>query len=189
MKFLRILFILQITFLTAFSQDSVPQLKIAVVDVTTVFKAHPATATAEAVLEKSRKEGRELFKEKAEALKDVLQKHQAVTQKMVHAGSSVSSADKESAKSLLDQAMKLEKEIATLKTTNESDLKTGFINERSKILKNIAEIIAEFNSDGRYALVFDKSASSANGIPQIMHAPGAVDITGQITALVKQKNK
>lgn len=47
-------------------------LKIAVVDMTTVFKAHPETAKAEAALEAKREESREVFKAKSGELKDVL---------------------------------------------------------------------------------------------------------------------
>ncbi len=155
------------------------------VDLTAVFKAHPKTAAAETALEAKQKASREVFVAKKKELEDVLRQHQAVTQKLVAAGSSASSTDKTKAKTLLDQATKLEKEIATLRTTQTNDLQTAFVDERRKILGEISATIAKFNAAGTYAVILDKSAQSANGLPQVIHSPGATDITSQVVALVK----
>jgi len=162
--------------------------KIAVVDMTVAFLAHPETAKAQGELEVKRKEARELFVKKSEALKEVLQDHQKLTQKLVAAGTNASSTDKTAAKELLDDAMKLEKEIAALRTTQENDLKEGFVEERRRILGLIKEIIAKYNADGRYMLILDKSAASANGLPQVLHSPGADDVTEDIIALFEEEN-
>ena len=165
------------------AQDSAP--KIAVVDMVAVFKAHPKTAIAEAALEAKKKAAREVFQAKKKKLEEVLRNHQAVTQKLVAAGSSASSSDKAAAKAHLDEATKIEKEIATLRTTQATELKTNFVTERRQILEDISAAIAKFNASGKYALILDRSARSANGIPQVVHSPGTEDITAQITALVK----
>ncbi len=158
---------------------------IAVVDLIAVFKAHPKTVVAEAALAKQQKSSRDAFAAKKKELQNVLEKHQNVTQRLVTAGTSASSTDKNAAKELLEAATKLEKEIATLRTTQANDLKTNFVKERGVILAEIRETVAKFNQDGRYSMIFDTSAISANGIPQVIHSPGATDITVEILTLVK----
>tara|TARA_R110002096_G_scaffold122929_2_gene266083 strand:+ start:4738 stop:5412 length:675 start_codon:yes stop_codon:yes gene_type:complete len=159
--------------------------QIAVVDMIVVFKAHPKTAVAESTLEKKQKAAREVFVEKKKELEEILRKHQSVTQKLVTAGSSATSSDKGLAKTYLEEASKVEKEIATLRTTQATDLKNEYVRERRQIMNDITEAIATFNGDGNYALVLDRSAESANGIPQVLHAPGVKDITAEIVSLVK----
>ncbi|MEM7011227.1 MAG: OmpH family outer membrane protein [Verrucomicrobiota bacterium] len=166
-----------------FGQD----VRIAVVDMTAVFKAHPETAKAEAALEAQKKEARTVFKAKSGELKDVLKSHQEVTAQIVDAGTGASSALKTKAKELLDQAMKLEKEVATLKTTHERDLEQGFLAERHRILGLITTEIDKLNANGDYTLILDKSAASANGIPQVLSVKGAVDLTDKVIALVQSK--
>lgn len=180
------LLLLSLGLIAAQAQDALIP-RIAVVDMTVVFLAHPETVKAEGALESQRKEAREIFKTKSEELKKVLQEHQKVTADLVAAGTAASSTDKAAAKALLDQAMKLEKEIAELRTTQESDLKRGYVDERRRILGQIQTTIAKFNADGGYHLILDKSAASANGIPQILHAPGVDDITEKIIQLVQEE--
>lgn len=161
---------------------------IAVVDMTAVFKAHPETAKAEAALEAQRKEARTAFKAKSGELKEVLKEHQGVTTQLIDAGTRASDELKKKAEQLLDQAMNLEKEVATLKTTHERDLEQGFLAERRRILTLIQEEIDKLNANGAYALILDKSAASANGIPQVLSAPGATDLTEQLIKIVQDEN-
>lgn len=169
------------------SISSLTAAEIAVVDTVAVFKAHPKTAVAEAEVAKQQKAARATFIEKKKELESVLGKHQTVTQKLVAAGSSASSSDKELAKSYLEQASKIEKEIATLRTTQANDLKTEYVKQRRLILDDIQATIADYNADGKFSLILDRSAESANGIPQVLHVSGLVDITDEIVAKVKAK--
>lgn len=162
----------------ALSADDRP--RIAVIDMTAVFNAHPETKKAEAALAKKQREARLAFNGKASALKGILQQHQEITRKLVDAGAAADAAMKQEAADLLDRAAVLEREVAELRTTGERDLKQNFLAERRRILGRIAAEIAEFNADGGYALILDRSAESANGIPQVLHAPGADDITEEI---------
>ena len=161
---------------------------------TAVFKAHPKTATAEAQIERQKMEARDVFIEKKKALEDVLKDHQSVTQKLVASGSNSSVADKELARTLLDEATKLEKEIATLRTTQANDLKNSFVKERRQILDEISTAIVKFNAEGKYAVILDSSAQSTNGIPQVIHAPGAVEYhashyrVGEILQISEQRH-
>jgi Skp family chaperone for outer membrane proteins len=162
---------------------------LAVVDMTEVFKAHPETAKAEKALAAKRAAAGKAFNAKTKELKDLLHKHQEVTRKLVEAGEGAEEATKAEAERLLSEAGDLEREVAALHTTNERDLKQEFLHERKRILEDVFRAVAEFNSEGTYALILDRSAASSNGIPQVVHAPGAVDITADIIAVVTRKKK
>ncbi len=89
----------------------------------------------------------------------------------------------------LKAANEAEKSIATLRTTELRDLEERFRKAKSQIMSDIQAAIEEFNKDGRYAMIFDRSSASSNGLPQVLHAPGAVDITAEVIAFVKDQAK
>ncbi|MCB1063255.1 MAG: OmpH family outer membrane protein [Verrucomicrobiae bacterium] len=150
-------------------------LRIAVIDLAKAFEAHPETAKATAQLTKDRNASRDIFKEKSEALKKVLQEHQ----ELIRANKKTEAGEK------LKAANDLEKEIATLRTTQQRDLEERFLREKHRILDAIRAAVAKHNADKRYAVVLDKSAESAFGIPAVIDASGTADITDEIIALLK----
>ena len=161
----------------ALGQDekSRPDPKIAVVDLAKAFEAHPDTKTATANLTKEREKLRDVFKEKSNALKETLQKHQ----ELIRAGKKTEAAE------LLKKANEQEKEIATLRTTQQRDLEESFRQTKHKILDAIRKVVSEHNKDGKYAVVLDKSAESAFGVPAVIDSSGAEDITAAIIGKLK----
>lgn len=151
--------------------------KIAVVDLTEVFAKHPETTKATRTLTEAREASREEFKEKSNALKEILQRHQ----ELIREGKKTEAAE------VLKQAGEAEKVIATLRTTGQRDLEVSFRRAKQEILKEIKKAIAEFNTDGTYALILDVSSSSSNGLPQVVHAPGAEDITDEVVAFIAER--
>ncbi len=149
----------------------------AVVDLTKVFLAHPEAEKAQESLNEERKALREVFKKKSEALKKALQKHQ----EEIRAGK------KDAAVETLGEVNILEKEIATLRSTQQNELEQKFASEKSRVLKLIRDAVADYNAERRYALILDSSAAAANGLPTVLDAPGADDITDAIIEHVKTK--
>ncbi len=154
--------------------------EVGVVDMTALFQAHPETKKAEAALEAKRKMNREAYVASSNRLKEVLQKHQAVTRELVAAGREASAEQKKAAEDLLDEATRLETEVAKLATTQQRDLEQEFLAEKARIVALIAELVAKHNAEGRYQIILDKSALSSTGLPQVIHAPGADDLTEAI---------
>jgi len=155
--------------------DSTP--RFAVVDMERLFAAHPATEDATEKLSEARETIREEFKEKSNALKEILQRHQEL----------IRADEKDEAVEQLKKANEAEKAIATLRTTRQRDVEHRFRRAKRKIMRDIRTAVAEFNADGRYALVFDRSAASSNDLPQVVHAPGAEDITDEVIAFLDEK--
>lgn len=164
--------------LPLFGQETPLAPRIAVIDLARAFEAHPETAKATAQLTRDRNDARKIFKEKSEALKKCLQEHQ----ELIRAEKKSEAADK------LKEANELEKAIAMLRTTQQHDLEEKFKREKNRLLDAIRSAVREFNADGKYSLVLDKSAESAFGVPAVIDASGADDITDKIIAKLKSEN-
>jgi len=150
-------------------------MRLAVVDLTAVFEAHPRTATATAELTSARNAARKKFRAESAALKDTLQRHQELLRE----------GRKEDAAAELEQANSLERSIAELGTTNQRNLEEQFRRAKQEIMDDLARVIRDFNAERGYLLVLDKSSASSNGLPQVLDAPGADDITAEIKARVR----
>jgi Skp family chaperone for outer membrane proteins len=154
-------------------------LAIAVVDMTEVFAAHPKTAEATQSLTEAREASRDDFKEKSNALKEILQRHQEL----------IRSGKKDEAAEELKKANEAEKAIATLRTTGLRDLEESFRKAKVEILTDIQKAVAEWNKDGDYAVILDSSSSSSNGLPQVIHSPGATDVTAEVIDFLQKREK
>lgn len=150
--------------------------RLAVADLTAIFEAHPRTAEATAELTTARNAARKKFRAESEALKNTLQRHQ----ELLREGKRAEAAAE------LEKANALERSIAELGTTNQKNLEEQFRQAKQAIMEDIKRVVREFNAEKGYAMVFDKSAASANGLVQVVDAPGADDITAEIIARVKQ---
>jgi len=150
----------------------------AVVDFTRVFHEHPLTGEATSDLGEMRAASRKEFVEHSNELKKILQEHQ----ELLRAGLRDAAAEK------LKEANEAEKAIATLHTTGQRDLEEEFRRAKLRVMHDIAEAVREYNAGGDYALVLDSSSASSNGLPQVIHAPGADEITEEIIAFVKKRH-
>ena len=153
--------------------------RIAVIDLARAFQEHPETRNAEATLTADRNAAREAFKAKSESLKLVLQEHQ----ELIRAGKKTEAAEK------LKAANELESQIAALRTTQQRDLEQRFLREKERIVEAIRAAVRELNADRRYDLILDRSAESAFGLPSVIDAPGAEDITDAVMAAIVARQK
>ena len=95
---------------------------------------------------------------------------------------SVDERRREEAAAELEKANTLERSIAELGTTNQRNIEEQFRRAKSEIMDAILRVVREFNAEKGYAVVLDKSSASSNGLPQVLDAPGADDITAEIIA-------
>lgn len=159
----------------SFLEAAEPTGRFAVVDLTAVFEAHPQTKTATSELRAARAAARRTFREESAALKETLQRHQELLR----------DGRRDEAAAELEKANVHERAIAELGTTNQRNLEEKFRSAKAKILEDIVRVVREFNAERGYAVVLDKSAASANGLPQVLDSPGADDITHEIISIVK----
>ena len=164
MKALLILFVLAVLPLAA------QEPRLAVVDMTRLFEAHPDTKAAEERVTEARAEARKAFLKKSEDLKKALQEHQELTL----AGKTGDAGKK------LEAARALQRELAVAKTTMERDLEEQFLEEKRGILRQVREGVRACNEEMGYALVLDRSAAAASGIPMVVDVRGLEDITAAV---------
>lgn len=155
------------------------ELRIAVVDMVEVFEAHPEAAEASARLTEAREKQREEFKELSNDLKKILQDHQ----ELIRAGK------RDEAEEALKEANEAEKRIATLGTKGRRDLEEKFRRAKAAIMDGIRAAVEKVNAKGEFTLVLDISSSSSNGLPQVLHAPGAEDITERVIEQVAKDHE
>ena len=172
-NWLPLLFLLTLCPCPSLADDTI---KIAVLDMQKVFASHPSTAKATKDLSAARETSRADFKEKSNTLKKTLQNHQ----ELIRAGK------KEEAVEELKKANEAEKAIATLRSTGLRDLEEAFRKAKLEIMKDIQKSVAEFNKGARFAVILDQSSASSNGLPQVVHAPGATDITNDVISFIKK---
>ncbi|MEM7146645.1 MAG: OmpH family outer membrane protein [Verrucomicrobiota bacterium] len=156
---------------SGYGQESV---RIAVVDMTALFEAHPGKVAAEARVTQARDAARKVFRDKSNELKKVLQEHQGL----------VGSGQSEAGREALERARVIERELAAMKTTQERDLEEAFLKEKRAILESIEAAVRTFNEEAGYALILDRSAAAANGIPMVIDVNGLDDITEAVKRLL-----
>ncbi|MEM8953103.1 MAG: OmpH family outer membrane protein [Verrucomicrobiota bacterium] len=156
------------------AEEAAPVLRIAVVDMSALFEAHPDARAAEARVTQARDAARKIFRDKSNELKKVLQQHQEM----------VASGQVEGGREALEEARVIERELAAMKTTKERDLEKAFLEEKRAILASIERAVRTFNEGAGYALILDRSAAAANGIPMVVDAKGVDDITEAVRRVV-----
>ncbi|NIP93302.1 MAG: OmpH family outer membrane protein [Akkermansiaceae bacterium] len=150
--------------------------RLAVVDMTRLFNAHPDTKAAEERVTEARAEARKSFLKTSETLKKALQEHQD----LLLAGKTAEAGKK------LEAIRGLERELALVKSTRERDLENQFLEEKRKILAQVKEAVRAVNAEAGYVLVLDRSAAAESGIPMVVDVRGLADITDVVMARFKK---
>lgn len=175
-RFALVLLALAVASIPAWAADPEGSRRIAVVDLTEVFEAHPRTAAATTELTSARNAARRTFRSQSAELKNSLQRHQ----ELLRDGRRAEAAAE------LEKANELERSIAELGTTQQRDLEERFRRTKQEIMDDIVRVVREFNAQRGYAVILDKSSASSNGLPQVLDAPGADDVTREIITRVKR---
>lgn len=149
-------------------------LRIAVIDMEDAFRAHPRREEAETEIEAQRSEARKKFLESSAALKDLLERHQAL----------MLADSREEAANVLAQAAEEEKKVAELKSTNERDLAEAMRTARRSIHADVQAAVKRVNAlpQHDYHIVLDRSAASEAGIPHVVDTRDIADLTEAVKA-------
>lgn len=74
----------------------------------------------------------------------------------------------------------MERQIQEFRTRRERQLQEQVVRMRKTILEEIRTLVKEVSKTRNYALVFDKSGVSMNGVPFLLHSRDAVDFSEDI---------
>jgi len=159
-----------------------PALKIVTVDVGKLFDGHykteeqmaklkDAQTKAQEELERMVKEGNQLveqYKETAEQAKNTLLTSEAR-----------SKADSDSQK-MLEDIQRRQADLQNFRTNSQQSLQQRFNNFRSLLLDEISKKVTDVAKRKGATLVVDKSGPSLAGIPPVIYADAAYDITEDV---------
>jgi len=165
-----------------------PALKIVTVDVGKLFDNHykteeqmaklkDAQTKAQEELERMVKEGNQLveqYKETAEQAKNTLLTSEAR-----------SKADSDSQK-MLEDIQRRQADLQNFRTNSQQSLQQRFNNFRSLLLDEISKKVTDVAKRKGATLVVDKSGPSLAGIPPVIYADAAYDITDDVMAEINK---
>lgn len=174
-----------VAMMTAPDWCAAQELKVALVDMKRIFDAHPDTRAAEERVRKTSQRARDTFREKTDALKATLQRHQETILGVEKASGAEAEKRRAEASALLARAREMEREVAEFQSVQEAALKKSFLEEKNRIMDAIVAAVKEYNREGRYHLILDKSAAAANGLPMVVDDKGLSDVTEEIIGRLK----
>jgi outer membrane protein len=88
----------------------------------------------------------------------------------------------------LAETQKTQRDIEEYRNSHRQILEQQTQRMRQGILKEINDVISKEARDAGYGIVFDKSGNTLNGVPTIIYAQDAIDITDDIIKILN-KNK
>lgn len=163
------------------------ELKIAVIDLSKVFKEYYKTEEAETRLkeqmtnfQKDRDERMEDYKKLVDQLKSL---QQGIQDPAI--GEQARKEKENTLKGKKDEARTRERELREFELTTQKLYRDQSLRMRSTIVEEIQKVITSV-SKGKFNLVLDKSGSSTNGVALCIYAEGVNEITGQV---IKELNK
>jgi len=158
---------------------------IAVVDFKKALAAHPKAKELEAELKATQDNARKVFEAKEKELKELdanlqkaaepLKTKDGNTQKNIEVVRDLQVRGREIQQSMFEVQNRTRQTIA--------DRQDAVLPE---IASEVRKLVATANN-GQYAVVLDLSALSRDGLPQVIEAPGAFDLTDRVIALLPAK--
>jgi Skp family chaperone for outer membrane proteins len=158
---------------------------VAVVDFKKALAAHPKAQALEDELRATQENAKKVFEAKQGELKEL----ETAWQK---ANETVQSKDGNTQQNLLVKR-DLEERIVQVRQSMidvQARTRQTIADRQDAVLPDLAEEIRKLVStanDGKYAVVLDVSALSRDGLPQVIEAPGAFDLTDRVIALLPAK--
>jgi Skp family chaperone for outer membrane proteins len=158
---------------------------IAVVDFKKALAAHPKAKELEAELKATQENARKVFEAKQKELeglqealataREPLKTEKGNTQENIQIVRDLEARGLEIQRSMLDTQARTRQTIAD----RQDAVLPGLADE-------VRQKVATANN-GKYAVVLDISALSRDGLPQVIEAPGAFDLTDRVIALLPAK--
>jgi Skp family chaperone for outer membrane proteins len=158
---------------------------IAVVDFKKALAAHPKAKELETELRATQDNAKKVFDAKQKELTDLdttiqkaaetLKTKGGNTQENIDIVRDLQDKFREIQRSMLDVQARTRQTIADRQDAVLPDLAT-----------EVRKLVTQANN-GKYAVVLDASALSRDGLPQVIEAPGAFDLTDSVIALLPKK--
>lgn len=161
---------------------SAQDLKIGVVDMKRIFADYGRTKEAEKEINDRKAQAKKELDERTAKYKELLEKFQTLQEQVQDEALSpqLREQKRNEGQEIGQQAKSLERQIQEFRTRRERQLQEQVVRMRKTILEEIREHVEEMSKTRNYALVFDKSGVSLNGVPFLLHSRDAVDFSEDI---------
>ncbi len=161
---------------------SAQDLKIGVVDMKRIFAEYERTQEAEKEINDRKAEAKQELDERTAKYKELLEQFQALREQVQDQALSpqLREQKRKEGDETGQQAKGLERQIQEFRTRRERQLQEQVVRMRKTILEEIRTLVKEVSKTRNYALVFDKSGVSMNGVPFLLHSRDAVDFSEDI---------
>jgi Skp family chaperone for outer membrane proteins len=174
-------FLILLTSLVTAQADPV----MAVVDFKKALAAHPKAKELEAELRATQENAKKVFEAKQKELKDL----DAAIQKAAEATKTKEGNTQQNIDMVRDLQVKF-REIQQSMFDVQARTRQTIADRQDAVLPDLAKEVRELvttANGGKYAIVLDLSALSRDGLPQVIEAPGAFDLTDRVIALLPAK--
>ncbi len=177
----RTLFSLGLSFLLL-AGASAQDVKIGVVDMKRIFADYARTKEAEKEINDRKAQAKKELDERTAKYKELLEKFQTLQEQVQDESLSpqLREQKRDEGRDIGQQAKSLERQIQEFRTRRERQLQEQVVRMRKTILEEIRELVEQMSKTRNYALVFDKSGVSLNGVPFLLHSRDAVDFSEEI---------
>ncbi len=164
-------------------------LKVATVDLAKVFDTYEKARDAAQRLKEAEKKAQDEINARAESLKSAQETLRKLEAEINSVG--ISDGDKAEKQRLFEQklgeARNMEREITDFRDTRRRQLEQQAVRMRGAIVEEILKAITDkVRADG-YDLVLDTSGRNLNGVPTVVYAKEAFDISDLIITALNQE--
>ena len=184
-KYLAILATAVLAANVAFCADAV---KIGVIDMARIVKAHPDTPTADSQLEKQleeyQTEQKDMESEYDKLKGDFEDARKDAADKAL--SDDAREAKMKIAEERLTAVRDYERKIRETMGLRQKQLQEQSMHMRKRIIDKIRRMIEDYSADKGYGLVLDKAGLSVNGVEIVLYSSDKVDITEDIYKIVSK---
>jgi outer membrane protein len=164
--------------------------KFGTVDMNKVFNTYYKTKDAEAKINEARAAAKSEMEDRMESYRKTLDSINKLNEEMQKP--ELSKEMKEQKAKARDEKIgeskSLEREINEFRTTRERQLQEQAVRMRNGIVEEITKVVQDIVKSKGYEMVFDRSGSSLNGVPIILHAREDMDFSDAVIETLN-KNK
>jgi len=187
MKWIPVFALAFLGWITAAAPARAQEMKIAVVNFQEVLMEHPKSKALVARLKSEGDKAANELKRLATRFEELDKEYEKLRGKPVEGKINVlPPAIIQRRIDIQQEAMKIQEETSRIDNENRTELNKQRVTGLLEVSAEVRALVIKANA-GRYALVFDTSALSRDGYPQLLDFPGAVDITNEVIKLLPEQ--
>lgn len=158
---------------------------IAVVDFKKALASHPKARELEAELRATQENARKVFEAKQRELSELQIKLQKASVPL-KTKEGDTEENRQAFRDLEERGMEIRQSMIEVQANTRQTIADRQEAVLPELASKVRELVATANN-GKYAVVLDASALSRDGLPQVIEAPGAFDLTDRVIALLPVK--